>query len=450
MTMSNSNETNWMEWQQETCRGGRQLVTAINRRAGHAMYIDPADLDDVLSAELELCESTSGPAQQPGAGLVWHGADRFVRVAHDVVLHRFFRRGWVIAQIVVAIAGAAAISAVIFGGRMDLHAEPGQIPAIIVLGLVAVALHELGHAVVTVHYGRSVRAAGLRLHLGSPAFYVESLDALLLSRRQRIVQAAAGPWAEWLVTSCAAFALLALQPHSAAALVLHRFVIVNTITIASNLVPFVGLDGALILADIIREPDLMLRARASVLRRPAGVRRERWLVAYAAANSVVAAALLVIAGFFWWQLFGSLVSSLWAVGPVGVAIVIAVAGALARQVARMVAAMLSTVGPQLMNLRLKLAFRSERRWRVRAMKALRVIPEIGRLDTEALGILAGRVRRVCGRSGSRPVSGDYVYVRRATSIPSGAVIQLDSTSELGGDVDVVVLPQQWRQFLASC
>ena len=55
----------------------------------------------------------------------------------------------------------------------------------------------------TGHHGRRVDSIGFRLHLATPAFYVESVDALHMTRRQRIVQAAAGPWAEWLVTSVA-------------------------------------------------------------------------------------------------------------------------------------------------------------------------------------------------------------------------------------------------------
>lgn len=39
----------WVDWQQETCRGGRQLITAVNHRAGHAMYLDPADLAHVAA-----------------------------------------------------------------------------------------------------------------------------------------------------------------------------------------------------------------------------------------------------------------------------------------------------------------------------------------------------------------------------------------------------------------
>ena len=61
-------------------------------------------------------------------------------------------------------------------------------------------MHELGHAVVLVHYGRRVKSAGFMIYFGSPAFFVESSDGLMLDRRQRIVQSFAGPYAELVVS----------------------------------------------------------------------------------------------------------------------------------------------------------------------------------------------------------------------------------------------------------
>ena len=63
-----------------------------------------------------------------------------------------------------------------------------------ILDLVIVFIHELGHAAVLVHYNRRVKAAGFRIYFGTPAFFIESSDALMLSRGKRIQQAAAGPW----------------------------------------------------------------------------------------------------------------------------------------------------------------------------------------------------------------------------------------------------------------
>ena len=292
-----------------------------------------------------------------------------------------------------------------------MHAHPAQIPAIILLGLVAVAIHELGHALVTVHYGRRVRMVGLRLHLGTPAFYVESVDALLLNRRQRLIQAAAGPWAEWLVTSVAAIAFLFVPHDTPGAAILHRFVIINAIGIAANLLPFVGLDGALLLADVLRQPDLPFRARNALLARTDSG-RDRWLTAYATANAMMATALLAMAGFFWWQLFGSLGKELWSSGPAGVALVVVAGAALGRQLLTMIAPTLAVLKHSVARRWSNVVFRLERRWRVRAITAFRVLPAVAELDAAALGILAGHLQRVCIRSNAIPILSGHVYVHR--------------------------------------
>ena len=42
--------------------------------------------------------------------------------------------------------------------------------------------HELGHATVLVHHGRRVKSAGFMIYFGSPAFFVDSSDGLMLDR----------------------------------------------------------------------------------------------------------------------------------------------------------------------------------------------------------------------------------------------------------------------------
>ena len=177
-------------------------------------------------------------------------------------------------------------------------------PLIIAIDLVAIGIHELAHALVVVRHGRRVRSAGFRLHLGTPAFYVDSVEALLLTRRERIVQALAGPWAEWLVTATLAIGLVAFGDRlGVVGVVVHRFVLLNCLTVTTNLLPFVGLDGHWVLADAIREPDLGPRSRAAlcdVARQPR--HHQVGLAAYAVGNAVVAVVLVVTAVFFWYRL----------------------------------------------------------------------------------------------------------------------------------------------------
>jgi hypothetical protein len=277
-----------------------------------------AELLDHL-VDTGFAPGTTGPrSPQPrsrwNTGIVWTGGDRWVRALDHRVGHLAFGRLGVAAQIVLAVLGAIAVFRTATARSIELQAAPVHVPIFIALTMVTVVVHELGHAWVTVHGGRHVRQIGMRLHLGTPAFYVESLDAILLSRRQRIIQAAAGPWAEWLLISAAGLAFLMLDPSSTTAAILQRFVVLGGICLATNLLPFVGLDGALIFADLCRRPDLTGLVRDAFTERGP---RQRWILWYAAANAAVSVALIVTAWFFWWQLFGGLVTALLGIAVLG-------------------------------------------------------------------------------------------------------------------------------------
>jgi Zn-dependent protease len=339
---------------------------------------------------------------------------------------------------------------------VEVHAQPAQVPVIVVLGLVVVFIHELGHALVTIHYGRHVRAAGLRLHLGAPAFYVESLDALLLTRRQRLLQAAAGPWAEWLATSVVALFFLSLGPDSDVAAILHRFVAINTFVIANNLLPFAGLDGAYLFADAVRRPDLPFRTATAFSRSASG---ERWIVVYSGLNALVAAGLFIVAGYFWWQLFGGVFTTLWAGGPVGIAIVTTLCVLLCRHLSGTFSEIFATARAHAGVIWSKIVFRLERRWRVEAVNAFRSLPELAELSADDLGIIAGRLQRCCGRDVAMPLGSSHLYVRSGPPLqdPTGPttkqrrVIALNQLPRftLTDQHDVVALPTGWRAYLNS-
>lgn len=417
----------WVEVSTEVCRAGRVLHTISNRRTGVAITAEATDLlaDGSPGPDLRdaLVDVGAIGARAPDDDTGVHGvasirtrlarfaatldlplmhADRTVRRLHRAGLHVAFRPLALVAQGVIAIGGLVALLVVwARHPSIELHVPASRVPLVLGLGLVAVAIHELAHALVIVHHGRRVDAIGFRLHLGTPAFYVESVDALHLSRGQRMAQAAAGPWAEWLVTSCAACAALAL-PAGPASWLLIRFALLNTINVVSNLLPFVGLDGALLLADALHEPDLPQRSRGATGRLVTAlvhrdlVDAQAWgLAAYSAANAVVATALLAFSLWMWTNLFGDAVASLWGSGPIGILLLAATAFVIVRPALTVVAPRaieaMETVG----RIAHEHRFRRSTWWRVAAIHALvDESPQVAALDLEELGLLAGLLVRV--------------------------------------------------------
>jgi hypothetical protein len=436
----------WVEAHTETCRGGRAYRVLVNHRTGQLIELSAAEAEtcgqlaaglpagDGAATQVFLAELreqgflASDPPQRPRRALQcsgarldlrWTGAGRLVTAAYRRGARHLFRPAAVAGQVLLALAGLAAVlAAVTSGQRFALRVSPVQIPVVIGLSLAAVGVHELAHALVVVRHGRTVDAAGIRMHLGTPAFYVESASAVLLTRRQRLVQAAAGVWAEWQFTSVVAVWLW-LAPPPAEAAMLHRFVILNAATIATNLLPFTGLDGSWLLADAVGVPDLSRRARGAVTRlvtavvsRQPRTSADNALAVYAALNGLVAAALLLTAGFFWYQLFGSLVGTLASHGPAGLAALAVAAVVLGRPAVVAVAVQLPAVVAGARGLRDAVAFRLQWRWRIPATAQLASAhPELGRLTGAQLGALAGQLRRTRHR-GQLPagLAGSYGIV----------------------------------------
>jgi len=422
----------WVEFHQEPCRSGRTYQILVNHRTHVALDLSASEAglcqqlgtggrvettDPAVSAFLsELREegflASSPPPAKPGRRLTaslsaldvhWSGADRLVRAAHDRGARHLFHPAAVAIQAMLALAGLVALIAAIRSSHaFQLPVHPAQIPLVIGLSLAAIAIHEFAHALVVIHHRRPIDAAGVRLHLGVPAFYVEATAALVLTRRQRLTQAAAGAWAEWQFTAAAAIWLW-LAPVPAAPIV-HRFVILNALTIASNLAPFVGLDGHWLLADAIRMPDLARRARGSAGRLatalaegehvPAG---DRLLAGYSTLNGIVAIALLAGAGFLWYQLFGGLTRGLIHHGLPGWLALAAAAAILARPTTSAAAPRLTAAARSGRALYQAIAFRLQWRWRIPATRRLAAtVPQLAGLSDHQLGVLAGHLRRTRG------------------------------------------------------
>ena len=189
------------------------------------------------------------------------------------------------------------------------------------LDYLMVFCHELGHAVVIVHNGRRIRSAGFQIYFGSPAFFVESSDGLMMDRRQQIIESFAGPFAQLVLAGIASIVAWSF-PAWILSETMYKFAVLNYLVVIMNLIPLLELDGYYILADLIEVPDLrdeslefMRRDLFHKLRvRERFSKRDVGLVLYGVLGVAFTIFSLYTAYYFWQTVFGDLVSRLWAEG----------------------------------------------------------------------------------------------------------------------------------------
>src|SRR5207342_2946787 len=191
----------------------------------------------------------------------WTGADRFVQWWYRYVLWPFFKPVGGVVAAAVGIGGLVAFVVIEASGKYTLGSRSAPAESLILLGLgfVLTFFHELGHAATITHFGRRVKSAGFMIYFGSPAFFVEASDSLMLERRQRILQSFGGPFAE-LVLAGVSTLVLALFPDAAFSELLYKFALINYFVIFLNLIPLLELDGYWILTDLIQVPNLRPRS----------------------------------------------------------------------------------------------------------------------------------------------------------------------------------------------
>jgi CRP-like cAMP-binding protein/Zn-dependent protease len=300
-----------------------------------------------------------------------------------------------------------------------------------------VFVHELGHATYLVHHGRRVRGAGFRIYLGSPAFFVDSSDALMLDRPTRIRQSLAGPYFESVVTGACAIVLWATG-SSPIASVLFTFVSLNYFILLLNLVPFLELDGYWVLADLLRFRDLRRRAMALVRKdawtalrdRHRLSRAETALAIYGLLGVVFTVFALGLAIWFWHDTFGPFVDQLWNEGVFGRIAFLALVLVVAAPLVQALAAAVAGVGRALLQLGRRLRFRAQRAWRIRGAQVLDDSPLFGDLAEDVLRDIAGRVERISAAAGTTIVhQGEAADAMYAVGRGELDVIEQDGDNE---------------------
>ena len=357
--------------------------------------------------------------------LEWKNAERLVNWLYAHGLRRLFTRPAQIAAAVFVLLGFAAFLANVSSKELAVAPESLALGFLLLLGLQLfhIFLHELGHAAVLVHYGRRVKAAGFFIFFGSPAFFIESSDGLMLDQRERIVQSAAGPYAGLMVSGAFSIAVW-LVPESFISPLLYQFTLLAYLNVFINSLPLLELDGYWILADSLQIPDLRPRSLSFVRHELPGrlLRRERLspqeigLALYGVIGFVFTVLSFYTAYFFWESVFGGLVRRLLNGGLTGRLILLALALFVGGPLIRAGIGVLRSALKAITALARRIRFRFESSWRVEAARLIDALPLFDDVPVDVLNDLAGRVRlrglprgQVVVRQGERP---DAFYVVR--------------------------------------
>jgi CRP-like cAMP-binding protein/Zn-dependent protease len=331
----------------------------------------------------------------------WAGAERLVVLLYRYGVRWFFTAPAVVLGSILSAVGLMAFAAILQGGHFSLggHSLAGEFFILIALNYTLTFLHELAHATVLVHYGRRVKSAGFMIYFGSPAFFIESSEVLMLEPRKRVVQAAAGPFSELMLAGAASIIALAF-PDAAISGVLYKFAVLNYFVLMMNLIPLIELDGYFILADLIQVPNLRPRAvsfvRYDLIQKIRD--REPWrrvevgLVLYGVLGIAFGLFCLYTGFFFWQEIFGGLIADMWSGGLVTQVMLVALGVLVAGPIVRGGLALLRTLGRRVLGLWRSILFRLEQRWRVEAAELIDALPLLEEVPVEALNDLAGRVR----------------------------------------------------------
>ena len=199
--------------------------------------------------------------------------------------------------------------------------------ALMVLQVISISVHEAGHAFAIRHYGRHVRRFGVAMYYLFPCFYVDSTDMTLGSRAQRIVVSLAGPFAG-LTTAAACAVAAAALPGTIAGELAFKGASLFVFQFVFNLLPILELDGYHVLVDVVDAP--FLRQRALWFVRSAAMRklraRAKWtgeeigLALFGVTAIVTSLLTLVFSIFLWRSRIAIAAGELFAIGPLGLAV----------------------------------------------------------------------------------------------------------------------------------
>jgi CRP-like cAMP-binding protein/Zn-dependent protease len=377
----------------------------------------------------------------------WEDANRVVQWLYDHGLRHVFLRPVVALEAIVALVGVIAFVRATQSGDFTIGRASlaGSFVVLWLLDYVSVFVHELGHALVVVRNGRRIKSAGFMIYFGSPAFFVDGSDGLMMDRKQQIASSFAGPFAEMILASASSL-IVWWFPHWFLSPTLYTAAALNYYLIILNLVPLLELDGYYILADVIQVPDLRPRSLAflrddllrKIIRRERFSKQEIGLGLYGTVGVAFTIFALYSSYRYWRTLFGPLVTRLWDGGTYTRILLFALALIVIGPVIRGAISLSRSIARRLRAVWRRIRFRLETRWRVEAAELVDALPMFEDVPVEVLDELAGRVRlRTFARSqpvfrqGDRPTA--FYVVRR------GVLEVVEENPDTGGERSIRTL-----------
>jgi len=247
--------------------------------------------------------------------------DRLVSMLYRVGFKYFFSLPVKMISGLVILAGLASFAVLVKGGQYSVLKSSGSYLAglviLVLLNYLAVISHEMSHALACKHYKRKVNSGGTILYMGFPAFYVDTTDAWLLPKGQRLAISLVGPYTQAFLAGAASL-LAVLMPGFFLNPLLYKFAFLSFVSVFANFNPSLELDGYYMLVDWLELPGLKTKAaqfvrndlKAKLRSRSKFTREEKIYAGFKLWSYAWSAFALAIAMYFWriqaagiWQKF---------------------------------------------------------------------------------------------------------------------------------------------------